>query len=159
MRWSFLGHALRQHRDTPANKVMRNYYKRRELEGGPARVPLPRSRCLTTVPRLLQRDLKQFSNTDRTNFFGGAQKLSHGTDLAKLENLARNRGHWKKAVEKIREAAESKWHGKERNRRAKKAERDAAAALTRSRAEAEAQRPRTRRQTTLMEHFRNFNTT
>ena len=28
MRWSFLGHALRQHRDTPANKVMSNYYKR-----------------------------------------------------------------------------------------------------------------------------------
>jgi hypothetical protein len=108
---------------------------------------------------LLQRDLKQFSNTDRNNFFGGAQKLSQGKDLEKLKNLAQNRLHWKKAVEKIREAAESKWNGKERNRLARKAVRDAAAALTRSRAEAEAQRPRTRRQTTLMEHFRNFNTT
>ena len=159
MRWSFLGHALRQHRGTPANTIMRNYYKRRELEGGPVRVPLPRSLCLTTVPRLLQRDLKQFSKTDRTNFFGGAQKLSRGSDLVKLENLAQNREHWKKAVEKIRATAESKWNGKERNRLARKAAREAEAALTRSRAAAEAQRPSTRRQTTLMEHFRNFNIT
>ena len=107
----------------------------------------------------MQRDLKQFSVTDRDNFFGGTQKLSRGKDLAKLKNLAENQEHRKRSIEKIREAAESKWNSKERNRLARKAERDAAAALTRKRATAEAQRQRRadRLQTTLMKNFRNCN--
>jgi hypothetical protein len=113
MRWSFFGHVLRQPLEIPANRFMKNYYKRREEDGGQRRVATQRSRCLTTVPRLLQKDLSTLSPADRTNFFGGATTLSTGLDLEKLRRLAQNRPHRKKAVGKITEAAESKWGGGE----------------------------------------------
>ena len=167
MRWSFFGHVLRQPRETPANKVMRNYFKRRELDGDEERERTKRSLCLTTVPRLLQLDLKQISDDDKKAFFGGAMKLTNGSDLAKLSTKAQYRHNWKKAVEKVRAAEESKWRRKETERLANKAVREAAAtmarirrsaaALTRSRAAEAAERPRTRAQTTLMQYFGNTN--
>jgi hypothetical protein len=161
MRWSFFGHVLRQPIETPANRVMKNYYKRREDDGGQLRVATQRSRCLTTVPRLLQRDLSTLPPADRNNFFGGATTLSIGADLEKLRRLAQNRTLWKKAVGKIAAAAESKWGGREQTRLASKAAAAAAAAAAppRTRSEtAEAEdRPRTRRQTSLTDYFRNLN--
>ena len=158
MRWSFFGHVLRQPLEIPANKVMKNYYKRREDDGGQRRSATQRSRCLTTVPRLLQKDLSTLSPADRTNFFGGATTLSTGLELEKLRRLAQNRLLWKKAVGKIAEAAKSKWGGQEQTRLANKATAAAAAAAaprTRSETAAEADRPRTRRQTSLTDYFRN----
>ena len=92
-------------------------------------------------------------------------QLSGGYDLVQLTNKAQYRHNWKKAVEKIRAAEESKWRGKETERLATKAAKEAAAALERSRAEAAlprsraaaAERPRTRSQTTLMRYFGNIN--
>ena len=40
-------------------------------------------------------------------------KLSKGYDLVKLSNKAQYRNNWKKAVEKVRAAEESKWKVKE----------------------------------------------
>ena len=94
-------------------------------------------------------------------------QLSGGYDLVQLTNKAQYRHNWKKAVEKIRAAEESKWRGKETERLATKAAKEAAAALERSRAAAAltrsraaaavAERPRTRSQTTLMRYFGNTN--
>jgi len=94
-------------------------------------------------------------------------KLTNGSDLAKLSTKAQYRHNWKKAVEKVRAAEESKWRRKEMERLANKAVREAAAtmarirrsaaALTRSRAAEAAERPRTRAQTTLMQYFGNTN--
>jgi hypothetical protein len=167
MRWSFFGHVLRQPRETPANKVMRNYFKRRELDGDEESERTKRSLCLTTVPRLLQLDLNRISEDDKKAFFGGALELANGSDLAKLSTKAQYRHNWKKAVEKVRAAEESKWRRKEMERLANKAVREAAAtmarirrsaaALTRSRAAEAAERPRTRAQTTLTQYFGNTN--
>ena len=97
-------------------------------------------------------------------------ELSEGYDLLLLTRKAQYRHNWKKAVEKIRAAEESKWRGKETERLATKAAKEAAAALERSRAEAAltrsraaaaaaaaAKRPTTRSQTTLMRYFGNIN--
>ena len=97
-------------------------------------------------------------------------QLSGGYDLVQLTNKAQYRHNWKKAVEKIRAAEESKWRGKETERLATKAAKEAAAALERSRAAAAltrsraaeaaaavAERPRTLSQTTLMRYFGNTN--
>jgi len=156
MRWSFLGHVLRQPLETPANKIMRNYFLRRELTGGPFRVATDRSKVLTTVPRLLQKDLGMLTDNDRYNFFGKKKiTLSTGDELATLRNKAQHRLNWRKAVEKVTAATELKWKRKERERLVKKAETEAEAARTRSRAQADADRPRTRRQATRMGGSRN----
>ena len=92
-------------------------------------------------------------------------ELSEGYDLLLLTRKAQYRHNWKKAVEKIRAAEESKWRGKETERLATKAAKEAAAALERSRAEAAltrsraaaAKRPTTRSQKTLMRYFGNIN--
>ena len=131
---------------------MRNYFKRRELTGGPLRKASTRSKTLTTVPRLLQKDLATLSNFDRTNYFGKKKNtLSKDDELTTLRNKAQNRRNWRIAVEKIKSAAELKWNRKERERLARKAETEAEAARTRSRAQADADRPNTRRHTTLRE--------
>ena len=56
-----------------------------------------------------------------------------------MRRKAQNCSNWRKAVKKIRAAAELKWNGKERERLSKKVETEAAAvtAITRSRAQAE----------------------
>ena len=79
---------------------MRNYFKRRELDGDEERERTKRSLVLTTVPRLLQLDLKQISDDDKKAFFGGAMELTNGSDLAKLSTKAQYRHNWKKAVER-----------------------------------------------------------
>ena len=152
MRWQFLGHVLRQPLETPANRIMRNYFIRRELTGGPLRKASNRSLTLTTVPRLLQKDLATLSKYDRLNYFGKENMtLSKGDELNTLREKAQNRRNWRIAVEKIKAAAESKWKRKERERLARKAETEAEAARTRSRAQADTDRPRTRSHTTLRE--------
>jgi hypothetical protein len=158
LRWMFTGHILRQPPETPANRVMRYYYNRSEQEGGPERLATSRSKCLTTVPRLLQKDLRLLSKHDRSNFFAGVRWLSKREELVSLRRLAQNRPHWSKAVAKIVEAVHSMWKSKELERLAKKRQNEAAAmAMARQEPQAVAERPIVRRQTTLMDHFTRIN--
>jgi len=154
LRWMFLGHILRQPPETPANRVMRYFYNRSEQDGEPERLATIRSKCLTTVPRLLQKDLRLLSKFDRNNFFAGICWLSRREELVRLRLLAQNRPHWRKAVAKVVEAVHLTWKRKELERLAKKHQNgEQAMAMATQEPQTEAERPVIRRQTTLMDHF------
>jgi len=152
MRWSFLGHVLRQPVSTPANRVMRNYYMRKETEESEPRDSTRRSRTLTTVPRKLQTELKILDDATRRNLFA-ITVLSTGVDLGILRQRAQNRALWKKAVKQLGEAATEAWRVKNQIRHEARVV-AAEARVTRGRVAAAAAQlgPRTRRQTTLFEH-------
>ena len=88
-RWTALGHNLRLPVDTPANRVMKQYFRRRMTNAEPVRKASRRGRVLTTIPRLLQLDLLSLSNTARMNHFN-VTELSKGTELEILRNRAQN---------------------------------------------------------------------
>ena len=63
---------------------------------------------MTTVPRLLQKDLGMLTDNDRYNFFGKKKiTLSTGDELATLRNKAQHRLNWRKAVEKVTQPLQS----------------------------------------------------
>jgi hypothetical protein len=73
-----------------------------------------RGRALTTIPRLLSKDILRLSTSKevRATLIGVAD-LASGSDLALLRQKAQNREMWKKIVTKIVEAAYKEW--KKRN--------------------------------------------
>ena len=111
MRWSSLGNVLRQSVSTPTNRVIRNYYMRKETEESKPKDSMRRSRTLTTVPRKLQTELKILDDASRRNLFA-ITVLSTGVDLGILRLRARTRALWKKAVQQLDEAAKEAWEAK-----------------------------------------------
>ena len=108
-------HNLRLQGDTPANRVMKQYFSRRMTNAEPVRKASRRGRVLTTIPRLLQLDLLSLSNTARMNHFN-VTELSKGTELEILRNRAQNQQLWRKGVDAIIEEYKRKWTGRETNR-------------------------------------------
>ena len=78
-RWTAMEHNLRLQEETPANRVMNQYFRRRMTNAEPVQKASRRGRVLTTVPRLLQLDLQSLSTTARLNLFT-VTELSAGTD-------------------------------------------------------------------------------
>ena len=99
-RWTAMGHNLRLQEETPANRVMKQYFRRRITNADPVRKASRRGRVLTTIPRLLQLDLQSLSKTARQNHFN-VTELSTGTDLEILRNRAQNQQLWRKGVDAI----------------------------------------------------------
>ena len=112
LRWTALGHNLRLPQDTPANKVMIQYYRRRMNNLEEVRKTSRRGRVLTTIPRLLQLDLQRLSKTSCFNNFN-IHELSSGTDLATLRLKAQNQQLWRKGVDAVTEAYKRKWNDRE----------------------------------------------
>ena len=101
-----MGHHLRLQEDAPANRVMKQYFRRIITNVEPARKTSRRERVLTTIPRLLQLDLQSLSTTTRLNLFT-VTELSTGTDLVKLRLRAQNQLLWRKGVDAIIEVQSS----------------------------------------------------
>jgi hypothetical protein len=149
-RWTNLGHILRRERDRPANKVMRKFYVKKEQLDQDARRATNRSRLLTTLPRILQKDLKKLSEAECKDAFA-TNKLTTSADLAILSNKAQNRNGWRRGVEIIVEASAAEWRDRQGNRQQRQA--NVAAMRGPERVAPANTRPVTRRQTTLMDHF------
>ena len=60
-----LGHTLRRPETTPGNQVMIQYFQRKIMNSDIARKTTNRGRVLTTLPRLLQRDIMEKLTTPR----------------------------------------------------------------------------------------------
>ena len=112
LRWTAFGHNLRLQVETPANKVMRQYFRRRITNVEPVRKTSRRERVLTTIPRLLQMDLQSLTKTARMNHFN-VNELMTGTDLEKLRRKAQNQHLWRKGVDAIIEEKKRKWNERE----------------------------------------------
>jgi hypothetical protein len=74
-----------------------------------------RGRVLTTIPRLLQLDLKSHTKTARMNHFN-VTELSTSADLEILRNRAQNQNLWRKGVDAIIEEYKRKWDDRESKR-------------------------------------------
>ena len=108
-RWTLLGHTLRLPKDTPGNKVISQYYQRR-VEGANAwRQLTRRGRVLTTLPRLLQRDLKDQLTIHERKVHFNVDELENGRQLEILRMTARSRHKWRDGVVTIVEKAHKRW--------------------------------------------------
>ena len=115
-RWTLLGHISRREGSLPANRATTVYFQTRPTMTEERRTTTRRGRALTTIPRLLSKDIQRLSISKkvRADIIGVAD-LASGTDLAVLRQKAQNREMWKKIVTKIVEAAYKEW--KKRNAR------------------------------------------
>ena len=113
-RWTLLGHISRRKGSLPANRATTVYFQTCSTITEERRIMTRRGRVLTTIPRLLSKDILRFSTSKevRTTLIGVAD-LASGTDLALLRQKTQNREMWKKIVTKIVEAAYADW--KKRN--------------------------------------------
>ena len=98
LRWTMLGHTLRLPQETPGNKAIKQYYRRKVAQSDTPRKSTRRGRVLTTIPRLLQLDIQKLSMRTRKEHFA-IEELSKGRDLALLRWKAENRDHWKIGVD------------------------------------------------------------
>ena len=114
-RWTAMGHNLRLREDTPANRVMKQYFQRRTTNAEPVRKASRRGRVLTTIPRLLQLDLQSLTKTARMNHFN-VTELSTGNDLQTLRRRAQNQNLWRKGVDAIIAEYQRKWVERENKR-------------------------------------------
>ena len=149
-RWTNLGHILRREQDRPAKKVMRKYFVKKEYPDQDNRAVSNRSKLLTTIPRILQRDLNKLSNANCREYFA-ITNLTTSKDFATLQNKAQNRSVWRRGVEKIVAASATSWQSRQEYRHERQA--NVAAMGGQERAAPANTRPVTRRQTTLNEHF------
>jgi len=115
LRWTALGHNLRLPGETPANKVMKQYFQRRITNAEPVRKASRRGRALTTIPRLLQCDLKSLSDTARYNLFN-IHELTKGNDLEILRHRAQNQQIWSNGVAAIVAKYKERWTIRENRR-------------------------------------------
>ena len=105
-----LGHTLRRPETTPGNKLMKQYFQRKIMNTDRARKTTNRGRVLTTLPRLLQRDItEKLTTTRQRKDLFAIDCLKTGTDLAKLRHKAQNQDLWKKSVKVLVDSNLNQW--------------------------------------------------
>jgi len=112
LRWTALGHNLRLPKETPANRAMQQHFQRRTNNSEPTRKATRRGRLLTTIPRLLDKELKALPDRNRMEHFN-VQTLTTVHDLEKLRLKAQNRLLWSKGVEAVTNAYKQNWTKRE----------------------------------------------
>jgi hypothetical protein len=106
-RWRFMGHILRLDENIPLFKSMKEYFKTRQgAIPEPRRAKTRRGRLLTTIARILDKDLKDFT---RAAHQFGTNQLTEGCHLKRLRESARNNGHWTRATESMQEEILKNW--------------------------------------------------
>ena len=106
-RWRFLGHVFRLDENIPLFRSMKEYFKTRQgFIPEPRRKKTRRGRLLTTIARILDKDLKDFAYS--AHHFGTGQ-LTEGTHLLLLRASAQNNEHWTNATECMKEDDMKNW--------------------------------------------------
>ena len=112
LRWTALGHNLRLPKETPANRAMIQHFQRRTNNSEVIRKATRRGRLLTTIPRLLDKELKFLSDQARIDHFNiSALTTSHDLEILRLK--AQNRVNWMKGVEAVTSAYKQNWTKRE----------------------------------------------
>ena len=124
-RWTLLGHTLRLEKETTGNKVITQCFHSKATGANKERKPTRRGRVLTTLPRLLQRDLRERLTTHERRMHFNIDDLENGRHLEVLRRTAVNRSKWMSGVEAIVEKERARWikrnAAKSRKRAAEKA--------------------------------------
>ena len=108
-RWTLLGHTFRSPKETPGNRVITQYFQSRAVGANEKRQPTRRGRVLTTLPRLLQRDLKEKLTAHERKTHFNVDDLESGRQLDILRMTATNRNRWRSGVDMIIEKARMRW--------------------------------------------------
>ena len=91
------------------NKVITQYYQRRVTGANEWRQSTRRGNALTTLPRLLQRDLKEKLTAHECKMHFNVVDLENGRQLEILRMTARSRHKWRDGVDAIVEKANVRW--------------------------------------------------
>ena len=108
-RWTLLGHTLRLPKETPGNRMITQYYQGKVAGTNKWRRPTRRARVLTTLPRLLQRDLKEKLDKHKRKMHFNVDDLDNGRQLEILRRTAKGRSKWREGVDAIVEEASARW--------------------------------------------------
>ena len=135
------------------NKVITQYYQRRVEGANEWRQSTRRGRVLTTLPRLLQRDLKDKLTAHERKVHFNVDELENGRHLEILRMTARSRHKWRDGVVTIVEKAHKRWT----HRNATVSRKRAAAKMAyenKKRGEERRSEARQKRQRTIDQYFR-----
>ena len=80
-RWTLLGHTLRLVKDTTGNKVITQYFQSKATGTNKVRRLTRRGRVLTTLPRLLQRDLREKLTIHERRLYFNIDDLESGRHM------------------------------------------------------------------------------
>ena len=108
-RWTLLGHTLRLAKDTTGNKVITQYYQSVATGTNKARKLTRRGRVLTTLPRLLQRDLREKLTVHERRRHFNIDDLEGSRHIDILRRTAANRSKWRRGVEAIVAKEQARW--------------------------------------------------
>jgi hypothetical protein len=114
-RWTLLGHLARRANGgsgSPASQAMQVYFRRRVTQSEPPRSRSHRGRLLTTVPRLLHRDVVATAarlGKARARGLMGVTELSCGSHMLTLRQRADSRDRWAEIVQAMEETAKRAW--------------------------------------------------
>ena len=98
-RWTLLGHFLRLEKETTGNKVITQYFQNKIAGANEERKLTRRGRVLTTLPRLLQRDLREKLTMHERRTYFNIDDLENGRHIEILRRTAVNRSKWRRGVE------------------------------------------------------------
>ena len=93
-RWTLLGHTLRLPIETPGSRVMMQHFESRAMCANERRESTRRGRVLTTLPRLLQRDLREKLTAHERRVHFNVDDLENGRQLDILRMKAITRSRW-----------------------------------------------------------------
>ena len=108
-RWTLLGHTLRLTKETPGNRAITQRFQSRAIGANERRQPTRRGRVLTTLPRMLQRDLKEKLTAHERKTHFNVDDLESGRRLDILRMTAKSRDRWRSGVDMIVEKARMRW--------------------------------------------------
>ena len=108
-RWTLLGHTLRLAKDTTGNKVITQYFQNKIAGANEERKLTRRGRVLTTLPRLLQRDLREKLTVHERRTHFNVDDLENGRRIEILRRTAVNRSKWRRGVEAMVEKEHTRW--------------------------------------------------
>ena len=99
-RWTLFGHTLRLSKETTGNRVITQFYQSKAMGANEERSPTRRGRALTTLPRLLQRDLRERLTVHERRIHFNIDDLENGRHLnillMKAEIEADGEAEWKR---------------------------------------------------------------
>ena len=138
-----LGHTLRLAKDTTGNKVITQYYQSVATGTNKARKLTRRGRVLTTLPRLLQRDLREKLTVHERRRHFNIDDLEGSRHIDILRRAAANRSKWRSGVEAMVAKEQARWI----KRNAEKSRKRAAEKVTYERRKREAEARKRQRAT------------
>ena len=108
-RRTLFGHTLRFSKETTGSRVITQFYQSKAMGANEERKPTRRGRALTTLPRLLQRGLRERLTVHERRMHFNVDDLENGRHVNVLRMKAENRSRWRSGVDAIVSKERMRW--------------------------------------------------